>query len=226
MSKMGIGYGSEWHLLRYLGRHRGELDRAVLQTTGADSIDWLDSRFDPKGEFCDAEIKGLDFLPSDSPVREKWLHFWPQTGGVPNWDAVGRMGVNGQPEWLIVEAKAHEDELRSSCGAKEEGGLATIQEAFRWTKETLGVPQSADWLEPYYQYANRLATAAFLRESGTGVRLLFVYFTGDEAEGKRCPETAAEWQALVEKVHAHLGIAGNPEVARMTHEVFLPVCPC
>ena len=30
----GSGYGSEWHLLRWLGRHRQELDKRVLAATG------------------------------------------------------------------------------------------------------------------------------------------------------------------------------------------------
>lgn len=47
MGKIGHGYGSEWHLLRYLGRHRNLLDNAVRDATRCGRFDWLDFGFDP-----------------------------------------------------------------------------------------------------------------------------------------------------------------------------------
>ena len=43
MSRMGKGYGSEWHLGQYLRHRRGELDAAVAQTAGGRLIEWLDA---------------------------------------------------------------------------------------------------------------------------------------------------------------------------------------
>jgi hypothetical protein len=37
----------------------------------------------------DREWKGLEFLDSASDVKSAWVKFWPQSGNVPNWDAVG-----------------------------------------------------------------------------------------------------------------------------------------
>lgn len=45
MAKFGNGYGSECHLLRYLGRHRKRLDAAVCEVTGATGVHWLDFPF-------------------------------------------------------------------------------------------------------------------------------------------------------------------------------------
>jgi hypothetical protein len=53
MAEMGIGYGSECHLLRYLGRHRALLDRRILEVTRADTIAWLDHPFDPSKAWLD-----------------------------------------------------------------------------------------------------------------------------------------------------------------------------
>src|SRR5579862_3664313 len=86
MGKMGDGYGSEFHLLRYLGYHRSALSRAVEKQTGGRVIDWLDCAFGGK-EKLDRECKGVDFLDSVPDVKSAWLKFWPQTGNVPNWDA-------------------------------------------------------------------------------------------------------------------------------------------
>ena len=45
MGEMGLGYGSETHLLRFMGRHRDKLDELILEETGSQSIHWLDFKF-------------------------------------------------------------------------------------------------------------------------------------------------------------------------------------
>ena len=42
-------YGSEWHLLRYLGRHRHRLHHQIREATGGDVVDWLDYRWNRVG---------------------------------------------------------------------------------------------------------------------------------------------------------------------------------
>lgn len=114
MGKIGYGYGSEWHLLRYLGRHRDLLTRRVLDEIGGHSIEWRDGLFHQKPPF-DAEWKAADFLPATHPARIQWLQFWPQSGNTPNWDAIGVLTANGEREWLLVEAKGNLQELRSTA---------------------------------------------------------------------------------------------------------------
>jgi hypothetical protein len=45
MAEIGHGYGSEWHLLRYLGRHLARLASEVQRVTSCDSVQWLDFPF-------------------------------------------------------------------------------------------------------------------------------------------------------------------------------------
>ena len=223
MSKMGYGYGSQWHLLRHLGYHREALDQAVRQATRGSIFRWLDFAFSPTGKSPDAEWQGLHFLPKHSPVRRSWPQFWPQTGNVPNWDAVCQLEFDGRREWLLVEAKAHVEELTTSCGAKAHGGLAQIRRAFAETKAAMRVPESADWLQPYYQYANRLATLHFLVREGVPSRLLFIYFLGDKVPGKHCPRRAVEWEAALRRMCEHLGLTGESGLEARTHGLFLRV---
>jgi hypothetical protein len=64
MSTIGYGYGSEWHLLRWLGYHRSELDERVCAKLGADAIEWRDSHFNRKPRRLfdrDHEWVNLDF---------------------------------------------------------------------------------------------------------------------------------------------------------------------
>src|SRR5690348_14631823 len=87
VGKIGYGYGSEFHLLRYLGRHRHCLNRRIEEKSGGKVRDWLDFAF--AGDGGDTEWKGVDFLEAGSAMISAWKRFWPQTGNVPNWDAVG-----------------------------------------------------------------------------------------------------------------------------------------
>jgi hypothetical protein len=107
MGEIGYCYGSEWHLLRWLGRHRDELNKRVEAEIGADAVRWLDFHFDARKQpQFDREHEGLDFLPEESPARQAWMRYWPQSGRQQNWDAVGIATIQGADEWLLVEAKA------------------------------------------------------------------------------------------------------------------------
>jgi len=92
MGKIGYGYGSEWHLLRFLGYHRGYLSTEVLKITGGKNIFWLDFRFSKAASHLnnDREFVGLNFI-EEPDVIKRWKQFWPQTGSSQNWDAVGKI---------------------------------------------------------------------------------------------------------------------------------------
>ncbi len=133
MSKMGCGYGSEWHLLRYLGYHRKALNRVILNTIASHSadamnaddetnasdaareIDWLDAVFSStrKPLQDDCEFGGINFFPYFSQrdrVEEQWREYWPASGpgkgAPPKWDAVGR--IPGHPFLLDSEKGVEE----------------------------------------------------------------------------------------------------------------------
>jgi hypothetical protein len=64
MGKIGYGYGSEWHLLRYLGYHRDYLQNSILQITGGSHIQWLDFPFSTVNQALhhDQEWQGKEIL--------------------------------------------------------------------------------------------------------------------------------------------------------------------
>ena len=67
MAEMGDGYGSECHLLRFLGRHRERFNEMVSAKIGSDAVRWIDFHFDRNKRWMDGERKGLDFLDPDIP---------------------------------------------------------------------------------------------------------------------------------------------------------------
>ena len=80
MAEMGDGYGSECHLLRYLGRHRSLFNQEVDSAISGQDLEWLDYPFDPTRTWRDGEWKGLDSCqrttqpvllgPSLAPTRQ------------------------------------------------------------------------------------------------------------------------------------------------------------
>lgn len=232
MSVPSLGYGSEWHMLRFLGRHRAHLTKEVLAVTGGDALEWLDFGFTPgisrSDSYGDSEITGLEFLSPTDPARLAWGLWWPQRGAVHHWDAVGIHTHKGVHEWLLVEAKGNIEELESHCGAKpasEGGGRDRIEGCLAATRATLGITgiPPDHWLSPYYQYANRLAMLHFLSTEKVPARLLFIYFVGDSTENVHCPSSAAEWAAPLQKMKDHLGLPKSGPLLPHIHELFLPV---
>jgi len=228
MSKIGRGYGSEWHLLRYLGYHRSLLSQEVGAALGASRVEWLDFPFSSVGGLLqdDHEFKGLEFLEGKE-IRGKWARFWPQSGNAQNWDAVGRATIGKEEVWVLGEAKAHVEEMKSHCGAKSPRSKAKIVKALAEVREYLGATGQPleHWLEPYYQFANRLATLYFLEREGVRAHLVNVYFYGERKPEWQCPQDAVEWEDVVREEEAWLGVGASSEMMKRVHHVFLAVNP-
>ena len=233
MSTIGHGYGSEWHLLRWLGYHRQELSARVASAVGADGVAWFDLGPNLKSRDAfdrDLEWVNLDFLHSDDSARAAWARAWPRASGRagPHWDAVGRAHFGARTEWLLIEAKAHLGEVRSDCGATSPGSIAKIEAAFADTAPSFGVADTTKWLRGHYQLANRLTLLHVMNTNGAAARLVLIYFFGDDATRYRgavvCPPNAAGWRGTLDAMHGHLGwTPGQGVLGAPVHEVFLPV---
>ena len=224
MGGIGYGYGSEFHLLRFMGRHRRLLNQRVLEMVGGDSIDWLDFCFHPTRPWPDAEIKGLGFLQPDDPARIAWEQWWPQGRGIHNWDAVGQIRFGEVEEWLLVEAKANLEELCSDCSATSPTNRPKIERALAETKRALDVPEDRDWLNGYYQFCNRVAVLYFLNEHGVPARLLHLYFLGDRGDPCRtCPYDEEGWQEALRAQEEHVGLPAGHKLEARIHKLFLPI---
>lgn len=230
MSKIKVGYGSEWHMLRMLGRHREWFTQQVLGVTGGTSMAWQDFDFtagcDGEVYHGDAEIKGTNFLPVEHAVQKAWGAWWPQTGNVHNWDAVGVLTGSGTREWVLVEAKGNIEELNQSTTAKPKsqgGGLEQIETRLAETQKAVGLTPERIWTAPHYQYANRLAALHFLTLQNIAARLVLVYFTGDHTRGRTCPQSAADWRPALDALKKQLGLTGKSDLEQRVHEVFVPV---
>ncbi|MEO5589385.1 MAG: hypothetical protein ABIS03_07345 [Gemmatimonadaceae bacterium] len=180
------------------------------------TVDWVSPRQrDQWAEYRDAGFLLQLDLPGLIPDLKA---FWPPGG--PQWDALGKTsGKTSGKGVVLVEAKAHLDELTSNCGAGEKSRIR-IDAALALTKTKLSAPDGADWTYRYYQYANRLAHLEFLRSKGVRSWLVFLYFYGDaEMGGPMSPE---EWTEQLGAVYRYLGYKGGL-LSRGVVNVFLPV---
>lgn len=226
---MGYGYGSEWHLLLYLGRRRDALAKLIEKLTRVSSIHWQDHRETldvPTGAPKLRELVGLEFLDQQDPVRVEWERRWPQRGQVHNWDAVGRGLTHDHETWILVEAKAHVGELWSSCGAKSEESRSRIRRVLEVTQRDLGVTVETDWTNPYYQYCNRIALLHFLVKHGVDAHLVFAHFVGDRSDlggpGRECPASPEDWHSALVAQDRHVGVPANAPIRARIHRTFLP----
>lgn len=224
MATMGHGYGSEWHLLRWMGRHRKAFDANVLKAMRQSSgrIEWEDAKF-RQHQWPDEELQGIEFI-QDPDVQSAWRNFWPSSGRAQTWDAVGWLHLGDQKELILVEAKAHLGEIASNCNAVEHGGRPQIQKAFTEVKMDLGIPEERDWCVGYYQYANRLAALHFLLRHSVQAHLLFIYFVGDATDSRRnCPKDQAGWEDALRLQEEMLGLPAEHALSPKIHKLFLPV---
>jgi hypothetical protein len=236
---IGAGYGSEFHLMRYMARYRNHLDRCIESEIGGTVLEWLDFRplardkYDPRDpcrvKLPDGEHLGLEFLQNSRPDALKaWHAFWPTTGNPPNWDAVGRIDAAGQSHWLLVEAKAHAGELNSACTAQPRS-MAIIRRALDETRRGLLLHPDNDLTQRYYQYANRLAVLHFCRhvvDPPVPCKLLLIYFTGDlNPHATLCPRSATEWQPALDAQHEWIGLDEDRARELGVHSVSLDVVP-
>ena len=226
MATIGYGYGSEWHLLQYLGRRRDAFTRTIEDMTRVSSIHWQDCTETDASTNAPMvqELVGLEFLDPQHPARLEWERRWPQRGAVHNWDAVGQGLTHNHQTWILVEAKAHIGELKSSCGAKPES-LHKIRNVLDATRRDLRVTVETDWTRPYYQYCNRIALLHFLVKHGVDTHLTFVYFMGDRSDlgndGRDCPANRQNWQDALDVQDHHVGVPADSPIHARIHRTFL-----
>jgi hypothetical protein len=230
MAEMGLGYGSEYQLLRFLGHHRNELNQIIReQTRLKGELIWLDFPKDTSNKprlSLDNEHKGISFLPQKDMLISVWNNYW--TGDTQNWDAIIIHIENEQIEYVIVEAKANKEELKSNCQAKTESqSECKIKKAFDETRKTFGIETLNCWLKDYYQLANRLAFINFLHSQNIKASLLNIYFingyvkrdlhTKELLDDKNVSK--ADWDKIIKDEYDYLGI--NDEAKIYISEIFV-----
>ena len=225
MGKMALGYGSEFHLLRWTSRHRNEFDKKVKNTLCVDNIFWLDFEFAKEAEIPDKEITGLSFLDQAENVDlfSIWKAEWPQSGNSMNWDLVGfTINEKGLKTWILIEAKAHIGELNSECKAKAITSKEKISKALEKTAEDFGMKINTNWISKYYQLANRIYILDLLKRHNINAKLINIYFVGDKPDRNRItPQCESDWGKAITDMKKLLGISSQTQMEIGIYDLFL-----
>lgn len=222
MAEMGLGYGSEYQLLRYLGHHRNELNEIIKQNTRLKGeLIWLDFPKNLKRLSLDGEYTGVNFLKDKAlegilaplvidKLLTNWKEYWSTTGTQPNWDGVILHKNENQLELVIVEAKAHLGEIESET---QSASNKKIQKAFEETQNYLNITNS-NWFGKHYQLANRLALVNYLKNE-IKVSLLYIYFLNGYEKRQLANNKTIEnksviniedWEKAIKQEYSVLGI--------------------
>ena len=179
----------------------------LVKPWGAVSVN---DRWMPDG-FCRIEEAQLHKVPEllsqedFDRLGDWWLAVRSDTSQTPNWDIVSTCRVNGHMGMLLVEAKAHNKELKAkdkaTAGSRNFSHIGNCMER---TNVSLANQTKPGWAlshEHHYQMSNRFAWAWKLTELGYPVILIYLGFLNTEemCKGKerRPLSDHAEWECLV-----------------------------
>lgn len=177
-------------------------------------------RWMPKG-FDNLEEAQLHRAPRliGPTIREQLIAWWlapaSRRARTPNFDIASSCTIDGKPGLLLVEAKAHDEELNKEVGGRKltpnrskdrKASHDTIAVAIAHAREGLEKVTSLQWMisrDSHYQMSNRFAWAWKLTEFGIPVVLVYLGFLRAEEMGDRGKPFAdySEWEQLV-KAHS------------------------
>jgi len=176
MRRIGYGYGSEWQLMRMLGRHRKYFDDLIKEqyllsksTFNPCIVKWFDFKF--RG-MIDSELLGKDLfnlcnLECEYDILNK-----------ANWDCIGQL----ENIYLLGEAKGHIKELfkTDKSNAKivsKKKYLELVEEIMVIYKIDLRYKDA--WISDGFQLGNRIATQYYLEKNNVECLLLYILFIDD-----------------------------------------------
>ena len=196
------------------------LDEAIQRETSEISapIEWVSPLADDGfAEYRDAEfLEKLGVRLNDVPLDA----FWPPRG--PQWDALGKTR-GGQV--ILVEAKAHVEEMVGSPTQASSESRALIRESLKSVKRHVKSRSPARWQTSFYQYNNRLAHLYLLRHlNGIDAFLVNLHFlNADEMASDRTvvPKTVDEWKAAIALQERFLGIHPKHALSRYAIHAFV-----
>jgi hypothetical protein len=144
--------------------------------------------------------------------------FWPNGG--PVWDGLAKIDKD-KKDILLIEAKSHIGELRSTLRAEATNSLRKICQSLNEAQGFLEVESLLDWGTPFYQYTNRLSHLYFLRVvNKLPAYLIFVYFINDE--DMRGPTSREEWQGALKLMKTLLGLSRH-KLSKYMADIFIDV---
>ena len=207
------GSKARCHLLTHGGREdvARRLTRLIESWGQVNSVDrWMPQGFESIEE---AQLGRNDII-CDPAIGKALINWWlavPKGARIPNWDIASTCQLEGKKGILLVEAKAHDEELKLELAGKRQEKIETensrrnraqINERIRQTSQSLYTATHMNWslsVEHHYQMSNRFAWAWKLTDLGIPMILVYLGFLkADEMIDRGIPfDAESTWQQLV-----------------------------
>jgi hypothetical protein len=197
---------------------------SILEPTGA--IIGSADTFMPKGlhDHTEAELK--DFLGEHfsrelgTEIRKWWLAKSTPNTRTPNWDLVSTCTINNQKGVLLVEAKAHHNELKYERKGKQLRKDASQNSLANHTKIGLAIEEANAGInkvirgvsisrDKCYQLSNRIAHAWWLAKHDIPVVIIYLGFLNAEDMnygGREIFRTDDDWETCFKNHANHVGV--------------------
>ena len=141
-----------------------------------------------------------------SEIQTTLVNWWLEVlenANTPNWDIASSCEINGQEGYLLIEAKAHHNELKNdSCGASNPSNRKRIQECIAEASQELSQATQLEWnlsRDTYYQMCNRFAWSWKLTQLGFPVVLVYLGFTNAAEMPRPLIESDSDWSAKLQE---------------------------
>jgi len=168
----------------------------------------------PKSSHYDKEAELKDFLKYNfsqelgGKIHDWWLAVKHPRASTPNWDFLSTCTIDGRKGLILVEAKAHADELHSegksidnNASENSKKNHTKIGKAIEMAKNEIDKSINPDnvsiSINSCYQLSNRIAHSWWLANQGIPVVLVYLGFLNcqDMDDGKRTLfATDSHWQ--------------------------------
>jgi len=163
---------------------------------------WMPEGFNDVKE---AQLHKAQRLLDENPYGQALLSWWLAVAGpaavTPNWDIASTCTIEGKPGLLLVEAKAHHEELKPDdcCGARNKENFERIGEAIRSANDDLNKVQDGWNLshKSHYQLCNRFAWSQKLATLGIPVVLVYLGFLKADEMQSPFPDSQSWDQAVL-----------------------------
>lgn len=207
------GSKARCHLLTHGSKKQAaqRLTTLIVPWGRVDASDkWMPQGFENQTE---AQLGRSDILldPAIGNLLVNWWLAVPLRARVPNWDIASTCTIHGRKGLLLIEAKAHDEELRFEQAGKKQETEATknslrnrlqIAQCISEANQKLSKDTNLPWalsIEHNYQMSNRFAWAWKLTELGMPVILVYLGFLhSDEMKDRGIPFMESEtWNQLV-----------------------------
>ena len=143
---------------------------------------------------------GAILVPQEvAGVLQEW---WPRRGSSPYWDIASTCTVYGQRGLVLVEAKAHANELDSGPTRASSRSREQIDEALAEANDGLRCLTGEHWelsADRHYQLANRIAWSWKLATLGIPTVLVYLGFLNavEMTDQGQMFTTVADWDVRV-----------------------------